>query len=62
MTTRHFLKTTILMSCTSLLIGSPPAIADAGPAESVGALGNEALAQKKKSFTSYCNRISTFQA
>ena len=62
MTTRHFLKTTTLMSCASLLVGPPPAIADAGPAEFVGTLGNEALAQRKKFFTSYCNGISTFQA
>jgi hypothetical protein len=66
-----FLKTATLMSCTSLLVGSPPAIAYTGPDESVGTLGNEALdviradttpTQKKKLFTGCCKRISTFQA
>src|SRR5215471_631501 len=47
------------MFSASLLVESPPAIADAGPAEFVGTPGNEALAQKKKFFTSNCNRIST---
>jgi hypothetical protein len=59
--TCHFLKTITLVFCASLLVGSP-AIADAVPAEFVGTLGNEAHTQKKKSFTSNCNRISTFQA
>ena len=49
--TCHFLKTITLVFCASLLVGSP-AIADAVPAEFVGTLGNEAFAQKKKSFTS----------
>src|SRR5215471_14080749 len=41
------------MFCASLLVGSP-AIADAVPAEFVGTLRNEALAQKRKFFTNNC--------